>query len=208
VVLSGCSFVAPTESAETAVASPEAIFECKENLVPLVDRKREYPEPTYSERQMGYRAMQFIVYESTASENSFAIKAFVRNRSTYDYMLRKTGATLYFTKHPKDRTYVSIPYHEINRVASANITIDAWEDGESPALRLKPCEQKWIRITGTITGTEAVNMLHRNFAQASISLWNYTNFGWLKGASYTSTLHKDFISALKQGCWDTSGCSD
>lgn len=185
--------------------APAAPLECAENLERVV--RVEHDDSPETQVRGTRNAMGLRVFETTVTGTSFTMGALVRNRSSYRYLIRKNGAELYFTKYADGRIWESVLFSERNYIATVPISITSWEDGESPALRLEPCQEKWIRFQGKIEGAVAVKVLSTTVDQVSISLYRLVDSGWGAGPSYTDTIDgPNFLDPLLENCRNTPGC--
>jgi hypothetical protein len=179
-----------TAKSETEMASDA--FECKDNLETWVG-------PAGTPGTAGRFSMGLWLFESSTSGNSFTMGVLIQNRSPFDYFIRKEDAMVHFTKYAVGRTWDSVPYATANRVASAPVVVTSWEDGESPALRLSPCERKWLRLSGVIEGAEAAKFATGPVEQVSIALSRLLTVGWGTSPSLTVTLNApNFVDPLQK----------
>jgi len=188
----GCASTAP------AVATAPA---------PCPEIRETWAPPPPLDAETGPRPnIEFSIFDSTVSENRFAIGALLRNRSANHYAFGKTDAKIHFTRYASGRGFESIPYSPRNLVVSADITITSWEDGESPALRLSPCQEKWIRVQGSLNKTQVRRFAEGDARQASIQLFRLLSYGWGSGPSETFALERAFIDGVKRYCKEAAGC--
>lgn len=183
------------------------VVQCSQNIEPTLEVKRGQTSPSLVDEPEGNQAMDFWIFEGSVSGTSFTMGALVRNRGPYRHLIRKKDATLHFTRYADGRMWKNVPYSHLNHTASFPVTITSWEDGDSPALHLDSCQEKWIRFRGTIEGAEAAKFLSGKVEQASIRLFRRVDPGWAATASLTDTLQRPtFIDALIENCENTPGC--
>jgi hypothetical protein len=159
---------------------------------------QKFPAPD----EDGPPSTAFFIFELSASENTFTIGALLKNTGTEPYAFTKRDAKIYFT--PFDSWAVPA---DMDRGARSKVTITSnahvtsWEDGESPALRIAPGQEKWIRLQGNLDAPSARKFLDAKAKYASLGLPRMLKRGsWYAASSVPFPLWYTLEESLDKYC--------
>jgi len=94
-----------------------------------------------------------------------------------------------------------------------DVQVTSWEDGESPALKIGPGEEKWIRIEGKFDGRTAKRFLELKIPKkmprvmhVSLELLRWVDDGWFATPSRPFPLIYTVKANLERYCKSSGAC--
>jgi len=151
--------------------------------------------------------LAFYILETNASKSSFAMGVLIKNLSDTPYVFQKDNAKLYFTDFEDWASTFNMDWTSRNQhIVTTEVRISSWEDGDSPALRLAPGQEKWIRLEGALDEPNMKKFVAIKAIYASLALSRLLSYGWGSNASTPFALHHSMQTSIERYCAEIRVC--
>ncbi len=151
--------------------------------------------------------LAFYILETHASQSNFALGVLIKNLSDTPYIFQKSNAKLYFTDFEDWASTFNMDWTARNQhMVITEVRVTSWEDGDSPALRLAPGQQKWLRLEGTLDQSSVRKFVDIKATYASLQLSRLLSYGWGGNTSVPFALHHSMRASIERHCIEMRLC--